>query len=109
MKPADQARAELVEHFTEILHHAATALVRLGGLPEPSDVAEGIDEALIRDSDFQHAKRAVYEALRSLRHVVSELDHDEALLRAEAALNAALARASDVGFRMGLLVGRAGR
>lgn len=95
-------REQLVEDLRQALDHVLSALARLGALPPDLPMPdEALDAALRSDDGYQAAQAALREVVRKVMAL------DEGLgLAVEERANAAVARAAEVGWRLGSTTAR---
>lgn len=86
---------EVVLHMHEAVNHLLMVLVRLEGLPAGAVPDDAIDMALLSSVAYQ-------EARQGFRAALLRVDDREVLLAVEEAVNALLARAAEVGYRVGV-------
>ena len=93
---------QVADLISNALDAVLAVVVLVGGLP--ADVPDdALDAALVADEGVRAARRGFQAALRGVRDVGVV---GEPYLALEAACNAVSARCAEVGFRLGVRVGR---
>ena len=88
---------------SEALDALLTALVALNGLPDVEVPGEALDLALRSDKSHREARKGLVEVLVHVQ-VVLGAENFKLFLNAEERINALVAAATDVGFKLGLSI-----
>ena len=98
----------LRDHLDHALNAVLTARVAAGRVEAPSLPDDALHEALGQSGDYQQARVQVREALDALQ---AEVDTEtwNKILRLEGAMNAALAEAIEVTWKLGWVAGAGAR
>jgi len=104
--------AEIATDVSEALHQALDGLlgarVLLGGLPPAEPPGEALDSALREDGGYQQARSEFRQAFESLMAFMPDAATRRLALGTEAACHLVLARAVEVGWRLGCLATQRG-
>ena len=95
----------LHDHLNVALDGLLAALAEAGGLPQVAP-EEGLDVALTTDEAFQEARVRFSEALKKLLAEGPGGSPSPQVMEVEEMANAMVARSTEVGFALGLRVGR---
>ena len=94
----------ITDHLDHALGAVLTARVAAGQVEAPSVPDDALHEALGQSGDYQAARAKVREALDALQGVADE-DTWKLVLTLEAAMNAALAEAVEIAWKLGWSAG----
>ena len=97
------------QHLQTALDSILTVLVLNGGDLGDDIPPDALDAALSADPQVRSARQALDVAVRGLLEPGGGDDRHQAVLGAEEATNALVARCGDAGYRLGLQVGRGQR
>lgn len=94
--------ADLTDRLDAALEAVLAVRVALGGLPADAAPFEALDDALRSQAEYQTARRAFVAALKAIR---AGSNADEHVFVLEASANEMVARAAEVGWRLGIAAG----
>lgn len=100
------SNADLTDRLDAALEAVLAVRVALGGIPADAAPFEAMDDVLRRHPEYQAARRAFGAALEALR---AGSNADKHVFAVEASANEMVARAAEVGWRLGVTAGRGTR